>query len=90
MNQKKIILIVTIILFGSVKIAAQEKELNRDNYHIHISETDRSISIDGILDEEPWLTAERTGQFNLVLLVDTGILYLGLYIHGGGNLLKNK
>ena len=72
MNHKKIILIVTIIL-GTVKIAAQEKELNRDNYRIHISETERSISVDGILDEEPWLTAERTGQFNLVLPVDTGI-----------------
>jgi hypothetical protein len=73
LNQKNFIIMIIIISYGQVKIAAQNRESNRDNYFINIKETDKIINIDGLLDEEPWLSAERTSPFNMVLPVDSGI-----------------
>jgi hypothetical protein len=71
-NQRNLLLVIIILSYGHVKTAAQSNESNRDNYFIHIKETDKVITIDGLLDEEPWLSAERTSPFNLVLPVDSG------------------
>jgi hypothetical protein len=46
--------------------------VNRDKYRIHINRTDKPIAIDGILDEEPWNTAETTQKFQRVTPTDTG------------------
>ena len=50
----------------------QKKGINREKYRIHIAETDEKMTIDGILDEKPWTTAERTGNFQRVTPTDTG------------------
>ena len=51
---------------------AQSKAVNRDKYRIHITETGTPVTIDGILNEEPWLSAERTRKFQRVTPTDTG------------------
>ena len=61
-----------IILFFNTILFSQSEGINRDKYRIHISQTDKSINIDGILDEEVWMTAERTGKFQRVTPTDTG------------------
>ena len=66
-------LFISAILFsGNTVSYAQSKGINRDKYRIHIARTDKAINIDGILDEEPWKTAERTGKFQRVTPTDTG------------------
>ncbi|MBE3142188.1 MAG: carbohydrate binding family 9 domain-containing protein [Thermoplasmata archaeon] len=50
----------------------QSKGINRDKYRIHIAQTNKAINIDGILDEEPWITAEHVGKFHSVTPTDTG------------------
>jgi hypothetical protein len=69
---KKILLVISSILFVNLTLFGQTKAVNRGKYRIHIVSTSKAIKIDGILDEEPWLMAEQTGKFNLVLPVDTG------------------
>lgn len=61
-----------ILLLGQPGLYGQTKGINRDKYRIHIAPTDKTIHIDGILDEEPWMTAERTGRFQRVTPTDTG------------------
>ena len=59
-------------MFGSLTLFGQTKGVNRDKYRIHITKTYTTMSIDGILDEKPWMTAEHTGNFTRVLPVDSG------------------
>lgn len=74
----------------------QNKAVNRDKYRIHIDQTNDKLIIDGILNEEVWSLAERTGPFQRVLPTDTGFaksqtevmltydhdnLYLGIICH---------
>jgi hypothetical protein len=61
-----------IILFFNTLLTGQSEGINRNKYRIHIVQTDKSIDIDGILDEEPWMTAEHTGKFQRVTPTDTG------------------
>ena len=42
------------------------------NYKIHAKHIEKSIKLDGILDEEDWLKAEKAGNFFMVLPYDTG------------------
>jgi hypothetical protein len=65
-----VILLVFITATGS--LFSQTRGINREKYRINISRTDMPIKIDGILDEEPWMTAERTGKFQRVTPTDTG------------------
>ena len=67
-----LLFISAILLCGNTIIKAQSKGINRDKYRIQIAQTDKAINIDGILDEEPWMTAERTGKFQRVTPTDTG------------------
>jgi hypothetical protein len=72
MFRSTILLFSVIILCGNTLLYSQSKGINRDKYRIHIGQTDKAINIDGILDEGPWMTAERTGKFQRVTPTDTG------------------
>jgi hypothetical protein len=72
MYYHRLLLIFSIFISGNMVLFAQTKAVNRDKYRIHITQTDYSIKIDGILDEEPWMTAEHTGKFQRVTPTDTG------------------
>jgi hypothetical protein len=54
------------MLFG------QTKGINREKYRINISETNSIITVDGILDEPVWLSADKASHFQRVLPTDTG------------------
>ncbi len=53
-------------------LLGQSRGVNRDKYRIHITQTSEKMNIDGVLDEESWKTAERTGKFQRVTPTDTG------------------
>jgi hypothetical protein len=65
---------IALLLFFSAtsSLFSQTRGINREKYRINIMRTDKPIKIDGILDEEPWMTAERTGKFQRVTPTDTG------------------
>jgi hypothetical protein len=65
-------MIILFIVCTTSPLLSQTSGINRDKYRITISQTDKPINIDGILDEEPWITAERTGKFQRVTPTDTG------------------
>ena len=68
----RLFLVFYILIIGNTSLFAQMKGVNRQNYQIHINQTDKPIKIDGIFDEEPWITAEHTGKFQRVTPTDTG------------------
>ena len=68
----RLLLIFSLLFIGCDTVLSQTKGINRDQYQIHISKTDKPIKIDGIFDEEPWITAEQKGNFYRVTPVDTG------------------
>jgi len=72
MKYYKILLIITILHLGNVIIFCQSGAVNRDKYRIHITYTDERMDIDGLLDEEIWQIAEKTGKFQHVTPTDTG------------------
>ena len=53
-------------------LSGQSKAVNRDKYNIHINETSDKITLDGLLDEDLWKNAEKTGRFQRVTPTDTG------------------
>ncbi|KPK80658.1 MAG: hypothetical protein AMS27_16470 [Bacteroides sp. SM23_62_1] len=65
-------LILILFIISQFHVSAQEKGINRNKYRIHINQTNEKISIDGILEEEVWATAERARNFQRVLPIDTG------------------
>jgi len=67
-----LLLFALIILFGATDLYAQTKGINRDKYRISIRQTSEKINIDGILDEESWMTSEHAGKFQRVTPTDTG------------------
>jgi hypothetical protein len=71
--QKIILLVFSLnILCGTTFLYSQQKGINRDKYRISIKQTSEKINIDGILDEESWMTAEHAGKFQRVTPTDTG------------------
>jgi hypothetical protein len=66
------IIALLLIICSSNSVFSQTRGINRDKYKIHITQTDKPINVDGILDEEPWMTAERTREFQRVTPTDTG------------------
>lgn len=66
------IIALLLLICISNSVFCQTRGVNRDKYKIHITQTDKPIIVDGILDEEPWMTAERTGKFQRVTPTDTG------------------
>src|SRR5512133_2139251 len=75
MNRKMQLLTALLIIGGSLSVFGQKSAVNRDEYHIHIAETKEVITIDGLLEEDAWITAEHTGRFTRVLPVDSGYAY---------------
>ncbi len=63
---------ILFLLCCSNLILSQPRGINRDKYRIHIVQTDKPIRVDGILDEDPWKTAEHTQKFQRVTPTDTG------------------
>src|SRR5664280_7379 len=53
-------------------LPGQSKGINREKYHINIKQTNNTITIDGIMDEPAWLTADKATHFQRVLPTDTG------------------
>jgi uncharacterized protein DUF5916/cellulose/xylan binding protein with CBM9 domain len=68
----RLILPVVILLCLNITLFSQSRGINRDSYQINISETNSTINIDGIMDEEVWRSSEIADQFHRVLPTDTG------------------
>jgi hypothetical protein len=71
----KLLLTALFILFESLVVLGQKNGINRDRFQIHIVETKEVITVDGLLNEPAWITAEHTGKFTRVLPVDSGYAY---------------
>jgi hypothetical protein len=72
MLKSSITLTLFMILCSRGIVIGQIKTVNREKYRIGITQTDKPITIDGILDEEPWKTADHTQKFQRVTPTDTG------------------
>jgi hypothetical protein len=72
MFRNSLVIILFFIFCITNSLVSQTRGINRDKYRINISQTDKPINIDGILDEDVWKTAERTGKFQRVTPTDTG------------------
>lgn len=68
-----IISVYIFLLATCIQVTGQSKGINRDRYRVKIEETSAAIKIDGLLDEEPWLKADRAVLFKRVLPIDTGM-----------------
>jgi len=67
------LLVLVVLTANHVALFAQTNGVNRTDYRITINKTDKPIKLDGIFDEEPWMTAERIGNFHRVTPTDTGL-----------------
>jgi hypothetical protein len=63
---------IAVILCFNTNLQGQTKGLNRDKYRINISQTDNNITIDGVLDEPVWKSADKADHLHRVLPTDTG------------------
>ncbi len=61
-----------LFIGGNSLIYGQSNGINREKYRIGIKQTSDEISIDGILDEAAWLSADKADHFQRVLPTDTG------------------
>jgi len=75
MHYIRLSLFLLFLLMVNNTLYAQTEGINRDKYKIHIYQTDKPITIDGILDDEPWMTAEHSGKMQRVTPTDTGYAY---------------
>lgn len=67
------ILILFVSLFTANNVLfSQTNGINREKYKVHIKKAERQIKLDGIFNEEPWLSAEHVGNFHRVTPTDTG------------------
>jgi len=72
MKFPKILFMIFMYVLFMPYMYGQQKAVNRDKYVIHVNETSDKIILDGLLDEETWREAERTGKFQRVTPTDTG------------------
>ncbi len=68
----RMLMLVVFLFSGNMFLYSQTNGINREKYLINISKTDKPIKLDGIFDEEPWMTAELVGKFHRVTPTDTG------------------
>lgn len=66
------VIALLLLIYTTGSVYCQTRGVNRDKYKIHITQTDKPIIVDGILDEEPWMTAEHAEKFQRVTPTDTG------------------
>ena len=64
--------ILLLVISGYTHLYSQAKGINREKYRIGIQQTFDEITIDGVLDEAAWLSAEEADHFQRVLPTDTG------------------
>jgi hypothetical protein len=72
MKSLNLLMLASLLLCCNSQVYCQSKAVNRNKYQIHIRQTDEKIDLDGILDEETWKNAEKTGKFQRVTPTDTG------------------
>lgn len=72
MKPFKFLIIATLLILEAPYLLCQSKAVNRDKYIIHINEISDKITLDGLLEEETWKIAEKTGKFQRVTPTDTG------------------
>lgn len=68
----RILLLLTCICLGTISINAQSLLPNRDHYQLKAKRVEKSIEIDGKLEEDIWAQSERAKDFYRVLPIDTG------------------
>jgi len=96
MIKTPLVLSTALFLCLNTLLYSQNDGINREKYRIHISETSTAIKIDGILDEEVWISADIATHFQRVTPTDTGFaiaqtevrltydesnIYLGIICH---------
>ena len=72
MNKYKPAILIIIVLMVNQGLMAQSKAVNRDKYNIKIAPTQEKINVDGLLDEDIWKNAEKSGKLQRVTPTDTG------------------
>jgi len=72
MFRPSLLISTAILLCFNTILIGQSKGINREKYRINTTETRSTISVDGILDEQAWLTADKATHFQRVLPTDTG------------------
>ena len=72
MKSLKLLLMLALSTLAITYLSGQSKAVNRDKYIIHINEAPDKIKLDGLLDEETWKEAEKSGKFQRVTPTDTG------------------
>lgn len=72
MFRPALLFITAILLCSNAMLFSQSRGINRDKYNININETKEVFTIDGILDEPVWETADKATHFQRVLPTDTG------------------
>lgn len=72
MIKASLFLCAVLILCFNTMLSGQSRGINRDDYRIHITETEDNIIVDGVLDEPVWLSADVAGNFHRILPTDTG------------------
>ncbi|WP_235297065.1 DUF5916 domain-containing protein [Portibacter marinus] len=65
------LLLLTLLLF-SIDLIAQQTPINRTDYQLTMKSIDQKIVVDGVLDDLPWQTAEKTTPFHKVTPIDEG------------------
>lgn len=61
-----------VLFYSNNSVFSQVRGINREKYRIHIKQTSENISVDGLLDENVWQTAEKANHLQRVLPTDTG------------------
>ena len=72
MHQYRLLIVLITLFISNLTLFSQSKGVNRDKYRIHINQTTEKMSVDGLLDEEVWKTAEKSGKLTRVTPTDTG------------------
>ena len=72
MSRPVLLLSTAILLCSNTLLFSQPRGINRDKYRVNITETKDVITIDGLLDEPVWQTADKATHFQRVLPTDTG------------------
>ena len=72
MCRYRMLMLVVFLFTGKIFLFSQTNGINREKYQLHIKKTDKQLKLDGVFDEEPWMTAELVGKFHRVTPTDTG------------------
>ncbi len=72
MRRITISVLLIIVCSGLSSLLGQGAPVNRENFRLQALETDQEITVDGLLDEDIWMRAEKTGPFHRITPIDTG------------------